>query len=50
VDKDGKLSTTELATLCKQLGSKLSHSELEAAVVALDLNRNGFIEEEEFLR
>lgn len=44
------MSTTELAHLCKSLGSNLTHSELEAAVTALDLNRNGFIEEEEFLR
>lgn len=49
-DGDGRLSTTELSRLCKALGSRLSHSELEAAVTALDLNRNGYIEEEEFLR
>lgn len=49
-DGDGKLSTTELSRLCKALGSRLTHSELEAAVTALDLNRNGYVEEEEFLR
>lgn len=37
-DGDGRLSTTELSRLCHSLGSKLTHSELEAAIVSLDVS------------
>jgi hypothetical protein len=43
-DQDGKLSTTELARLCHSLGTKLTHSELEGAIMALDINRDGYIQ------
>ncbi|GAB5036608.1 golgi apparatus membrane protein tvp15 [Nannochloropsis oceanica] len=49
-DQDGRLSTSELARLCHSLGSKLTHNELQAAVTTLDVNRDGYIQEEEFLR
>lgn len=37
MDGDGKLSTTELSRLCHAMGSKLTHSELEAAIATLDV-------------
>lgn len=43
-DGDGKLSTSELARLCHQMGSKLTHNELQAAVLTLDVNRDGYIQ------
>ena len=49
-DQDGRLSTSELARLCHSLGSKLTHNELQAAITSLDANRDGYIQEEEFLR
>lgn len=31
-DEDGRLSTSELARLCHQMGSKLTHNELQVCV------------------
>lgn len=43
-DEDGRLSTSELARLCHQMGSKLTHNELQAAVTTLDVNRDGYVQ------
>jgi len=49
LDGSGDLDTTELADLCVQLGSKLSHAELEAALMEMDKNRDRMISKAEFL-
>ena len=49
LDGSGDLDTTELADLCVQLGSKLSHAELEAAIMEMDKNRDRMISKAEFL-
>ena len=48
-DRDGRLSSAELATLCADLGSMLSHAELEGAIKLLDTNGDGHIERDEFV-
>lgn len=49
-DGSGTLSTAELAQLCANLGSNLSHNELEAALFVLDANGDGQVSFEEFLQ
>jgi hypothetical protein len=48
-DNSGTLETTELAALCKRLGSTLTLNELESALIILDQNDNGKVELSEFL-
>lgn len=48
-DQNGFLTATELAELCKTLGSELSTNELEAAVLCLDTDGSGHICQKEFL-
>ncbi len=50
MDKDGSgnLDSTELAALCKSLGSELDHNELVAAIGAMDKNGDGSIGYDEF--
>ena len=47
-DSSGNLDATELAALCKELGSPLDHNELVAALGCMDKDGNGKIEYEEF--
>lgn len=49
VDRRGRVSAADLAVLCAELGSRLSHQELEGAILTLDCNRNGEVEYEPFL-
>lgn len=49
VDGSGALDSVEFADLCKELGTALSHAELEAALVTLDTDRDGTISKGEFL-
>jgi hypothetical protein len=45
---DNRLDIRELGQLCVDLGTMLSDQELEAALMMLDGNRNGFVEFDEF--
>lgn len=47
-DRDSKLSSAELANLCSELGSMLTHHELEGALQLLDTNGDGLIDYDEF--
>ena len=47
-DKNGSLSTDELADLAKSLGSELDTRQLQVAIDQLDTDRNGTISFEEF--
>jgi Ca2+-binding EF-hand superfamily protein len=38
-----------LATICAELGSRLSHQELETAILTLDANRHGEVEYDDFV-
>ena len=46
---DGTISATEFQTLSEDLGEKLEGNELDEAVRALDKDKSGVIEFEEFL-
>jgi len=45
----GKIPSTDLATICAELGSRLSHQELEGAILTLDANRNGEVAYDDFV-
>lgn len=49
VDCRGRVPAADLAVLCAELGSRLSHQELEGAILCLDANRNGEVEYEAFV-
>jgi len=51
-DKDGSgaIDRDELAQLSKELGHELNEEQLEAALVDLDLNKDGVIDMDEFKR
>lgn len=49
VDRRGCVPAADLAVLCAELGSRLSHQELEGAILTMDCNRNGEVEYESFL-
>ena len=48
-ERQGRIPATDLATICADLGSRLSHQELEGAILTLDANRNGEVRYEDFL-
>ncbi|EWM23835.1 calmodulin like myosin light chain [Nannochloropsis gaditana] len=45
----GKIPSTDLAMICAELGSRLSHQELETAILTLDANRHGEVEYDDFV-
>ena len=49
-NSSGSLSTKELSKLCKEMGTPLSLNELESALLVLDVDGNGKITYDEFLR
>lgn len=49
-DDSGSIDKEELAELSKELGYELSPKELDAALVDLDLNKDGVIDLYEFAR
>lgn len=49
VDGRNRVPAADLAVVCAELGSRLSHQELEGAILTLDSNRSGEVEYEQFL-
>lgn len=49
-NRDGVIKETELLGLCSKVGLGLNQNELQALFIRLDLNRNGSIEFEEFVK
>jgi calmodulin len=49
-NKDGKISKDELSQVLQNLGSQASEEELENMINNADLNQNGFVEFEEFVK
>lgn len=50
VDGSGKLDSNELYDLCEELGYPLTNEEINSALQTLDTNRNGLIDQHEFLQ
>lgn len=49
IHRRGRVPAADLAAVCAELGSRLSHQELEGAILTLDSNRNGEVEYEAFV-
>lgn len=49
IHRRGRVPAADLAAVCAELGSRLSHQELEGAILTLDCNRNGEVEYEAFV-
>jgi len=49
-NKDGKISKDELSQVLQNLGNQASDEELENMINNADLNQNGFVEFEEFVK
>lgn len=50
VDKTGKISLQNLRTVADQLGEKMSDGELEEMIREADLDKDGFVNDTEFIR
>lgn len=50
VDKTGKISLDNLRTVAEQLGEKMTDGELEEMIREADLDKDGFVNDTEFIR